>query len=545
MKKTLFIFLICFQLLNSCMKGERVDLVIHNAQVHVMDENMSVEEAIAIRDGKIVEVGPERQILNKYRSDETIDALGKDVYPGFTDAHGHIFAYANQKMSVDLVGCKSMNEVIYRCEKYLSRTGKKFIVGRGWDQTLFQYKEMPDYKALSEKFKNIPVCLYRIDGHAALVNKFLIKKAGISSRSSINGGEVQLINAEPSGILLDNAMKLVEDFLPKFSKSEWNDKILEVQQELFQYGVTGVHEAGIEFEQISILKNLIEQNKLKLNVYAMLLPSEKNKEFARKNGPYNFRNLNIRSFKVYADGALGSRGALLKEKYADDKHTNGLLLTPISEIKSISNFCLNNGYQMNTHGIGDSAISIILDVCKNAYQVKKDHRFRVEHAQVVNPRDFQKFADYAVFPSVQPTHAVSDCRWVENRIGSNRLPGAYAYKSLLNQFGMLAIGTDFPVESTNPFLTIHAAVKRKNKQNEPKNGFYMQESLTLDEVLKGMTIWAAFAEFNESKRGSLEKGKEATIVIFDKPVIASDLFIENFAWKTFIKGRKVYEQGEL
>ncbi len=545
MKKTLFIFLICFQLLNSCMKGERVDLIIHNAQVHVMDENMSVEEAIAIRDGKIVEVGPERQILNKYRSDETIDALGKDVYPGFTDAHGHIFAYANQKMSVDLVGCKSMNEVIYRCEKYLSRTGKKFIVGRGWDQTLFLNKEMPDYKALSEKFKNIPVCLYRIDGHAALVNEFLIKKARISEFSAVNGGEVQLINGEPSGILLDNAMKLVEEFLPKFSKSEWNEKIQEVQQELFQYGVTGVHEAGIEYEQISILKNLIEQNKLKLNVYAMLLPSEKNKEFARKNGPYNFRNLNIRSFKVYADGALGSRGALLKEKYADDKHTNGLLLTPISEIKRISNFCLNNGYQMNTHGIGDSAISIILDVCKNAYQVKKDHRFRVEHAQVVNPRDFQKFADYAVFPSVQPTHAVSDCRWVENRIGSNRLSGAYAYKSLLNQFGMLAIGTDFPVESTNPFLTIHAAVKRKNKQNEPKNGFYMQESLTLDEVLKGMTIWAAFAEFNESKRGSLEKGKEATIVIFDKPVIASDLFIENFAWKTFIKGRKVYEQGEL
>ena len=545
MKKSLFFFLICLYLLNSCMKGERVDLIIHNAQVHVMDENMSVEEAIAIRDGKIVEVGPERQILNKYRSDETIDALGKDVYPGFTDAHGHIFAYANQKMSVDLVGCKSINEVIYRCEKYLSRTGKKFIVGRGWDQTLFSNKEMPDYKDLSEKFKNIPVCLYRIDGHAALVNEFLIKKARISEFRAVNGGEVQLINGEPSGILLDNAMKLVEEYLPKFSKSEWNEKILEVQQELFQYGVTGVHEAGIEYEQISILKNLIEQNKLNLNVYAMLLPSEKNKEFARKNGPYNFRNLNIRSFKVYADGALGSRGALLKEKYADDEHTNGLLLTPISEIKSISNFCLNNGYQMNTHGIGDSAISIILDVCKNAFQVKKDHRFRVEHAQVVNPRDFQKFADYAVFPSVQPTHAVSDCRWVENRIGSNRLPGAYAYKSLLNQFGMLAIGTDFPVESTNPFLTIHAAVKHKNKQNEPKNGFYMQEALTLDEVLKGMTIWAAFAEFNESKRGSLEKGKEATIVIFDKPVIASDLFIENFAWKTFIKGRKVYEQGEL
>lgn len=545
MKRHLLFSFICVLFLHSCMKGEHVDLIIHNAQVHVMDDDMSVEEAIAISDGKIIEVGPERQILNKYRSDETIDALGKDVYPGFTDAHGHIFAYANQKMSVDLVGCKSMNEVIYRCEKYLSLTGKKFIVGRGWDQTMFSNKEMPDYKVLSKKFKNIPVCLYRIDGHAALINKFLINKAGISKYSAVNGGEVQLINGEPSGILLDNAMKLVEEFLPKFTNSEWSEKILEVQQELFQYGVTGVHEAGIEFEQISILKNLIEKNKLKLNVYAMLLPTEKNKAFAHKNGPYNFRNLTIRSFKVYADGALGSRGALLKEKYADDEHTNGLLLTPISEIKGISEFCLNNGYQMNTHGIGDSAISIILDVCKLAYQVKKDHRFRVEHAQVVNPNDFRKFADYAVFPSVQPTHAVSDCRWVENRLGTNGMSGAYAYRSLLNQFGMLAIGTDFPVEATNPFLTIHAAVKRKNKQNEPKNGFFMQEALSLDEVLKGMTIWAAFSEFSESKRGSLEKGKEATLVIFDKPVVASDLFIENFAWKTFIGGRKVYEQGEL
>jgi predicted amidohydrolase YtcJ len=527
------------------MKGEHVDLIIHNAQIHTMNEGMDVADAVAIRDGRIIEVGPERQILNKYRSNETIDALGRDVYPGLTDAHGHIFSYANQKMNVDLVGCKSMNEVVYRCEKYLSRTGKKFIVGRGWDQTLFSSKEMPDYKALSEKFKNIPVCLYRIDGHAALVNDFLIKKAGISECSAVDGGEVQLINGKPSGILLDNAMKLVEDFLPKFSKSEWNDKILEVQQELFQYGVTGVHEAGIEFEQISILKNLIVQNKLNLNVYAMLLPTEKNKEFARKNGTYNFRNLNIRSFKVYADGALGSRGALLKKSYSDSPHSNGLLLTKTSEIEKIMNFCLENDYQMNTHGIGDSAISVILNLCKKAYTIKKDHRFRVEHAQVIDPKDFQKFADYAIFPSVQPTHAVSDCRWAEERIGKKRMHGAYAYRSLLNQFGMIAIGTDFPVESINPFLTIHAAVQRKNKQNEPKNGFNMAEAISLDEVMKGMTIWAAFAEFNEAKRGSIEKGKEATIVIFDKPLTSNALFIENFAWKTLIRGKIVYEQGEL
>ena len=198
MKSGLYFILFSFFTVSSCMNGEHVDLIIHNALVHTMDEQLSIHKALAIRDGEIIEVGPERQILNKYSSDQTIDALGKDVYPGFTDAHGHIFAYANQKMSVDLVGCKSMNEVIYRCEKYLSLTGKKFIVGRGWDQTLFSDKEMPDYKVLSNKFKNIPVCLYRIDGHAALINQYLIRKSGITQHTKVEGGEIQVINGKPS-----------------------------------------------------------------------------------------------------------------------------------------------------------------------------------------------------------------------------------------------------------------------------------------------------------------------------------------------------------
>ncbi len=532
-------------LFSACMKGQKVDLIIHNARVHTMDENMSIEEAVAIRDGKIIEVGPERQILNKYRCEESIDALGKDVYPGLTDAHGHIFSYANQKMSVDLTGSKSYEEVLYRCEKFYSLTGKKFIIGRGWDQTLFSNKEMPDYRALSEKFPNIPVCLYRIDGHAALVNKRLLKMSGITAQTKVEGGEIQLINAEPSGILLDNAMNLINKHLPENSKEEWQEKIIEVQQELLQYGITGVHEAGIEFDQIQILKELIDKNELKVNIYAMLLPSAKNKEFAQKNGPFSYRNLSIKSFKIYADGALGSRGALLKKTYLDKPNSHGLLLTPISEMKNLSMFCLKNGYQMNIHGIGDSANAIILDICKQVFNIKKDHRFRIEHAQIIDPLDFQKFADYAVFPSVQPTHAVSDCRWVEQRIGKSRLKGAYAYKSLINQYGMIAIGTDFPVEQINPFLTIHAAVERLNEKNEPLKGFLKEEAITIEEVMKGMTIWAAFSEFKENTRGSIEKGKEATIVIFDKPIVANKTFIQNFAWKTFINGKVVYELGEL
>lgn len=540
-----FLLLVLLILFSGCMKGEHVDLIIHNARVHVMDESLTIHDAIAIRDGKIIEVGPERQILNKYSSDEDIDAQGKDVYPGLTDAHGHIFSYANQKLNLDLVGSKSMQEVVYRCEKFYSLTGKGFIIGRGWDQTLFGNDSMPDATQINEKFPRIPVCLYRVDGHAVLINDYLLKKAGINEQTKVEGGEIELINGKPSGLLIDNAISLIEPFLPKKYGKEMEVKFLEIQRELLQYGITGVHEAGISFEELQFLKKIIQKKQLELNIYAMLLPSKRNRAFARKFGPYSTKNLEVKSFKVYVDGALGSHGALLKNSYSDKSSSNGLLLTPVSELKDLSEFCLKSNYQLNFHGIGDSSISLILDICRGVFDVKKDHRFRIEHAQIIDPFDLKKFADFAVFPSVQPTHAVSDCRWVEQRIGKGRLNGAYAYKSLINQYGMIAIGTDFPVEDINPFATIHAAVQRKNVNNQPNAGFLMNESISLEEVMKAMTIWAAFAEFNENKRGSLEKGKEATLVIFDKPINSTSVYASNFAWKTFIRGKLVFQLGDL
>jgi predicted amidohydrolase YtcJ len=526
------------------MKGQKVDLIIHNANIHVMDDAGSVHEAMAIRDGKVIEVGPERQILNKYRSDEDIDALGKDVYPGLTDAHGHLLMYANQKLGVDLTGAKSMDEVIYRCEKYFAKSSNKFIIGGGWDQSLWGNDSMPNNKKLSEVFKNIPVCLYRVDGHAALVNEFLFKKAKIKG-SNVDGGEVKMVNGVPTGLLLDNAMNFVSKLLPAYPSSQVKKAISEIQEELFQYGITGTHEAGIDFKHIKLFKSMISSGKLKLELYAMLMNSPENRAFAIKNGPYRFRNLSIRSFKVFADGSLGSRGALLKKPYTDDHHSHGLLLTSVHEMRNIAQFCLKHGYQMNTHGIGDSANALILDIYKNAFIRNPDHRFRIEHSQVIDPADFMKFSEYAVFPSVQPTHATSDQRWVENRLGKNRLQGAYAYKTLLRQYGMLAIGTDFPVESTNPFFTIHAAVQRKNPSNQPLNGFLSQESLSLDEVIRGMTIWAAFSSFQENELGSLEKGKRANFVIFDKPLESNPSFEQNYAWRTFIRGKMVFALDEL
>lgn len=540
----LFLPLCMFMLLFSCMKGQKVDLIIHNAKIHSMDDANSVHEAMAIRDGEIVELGPERQILNKYRCDEEIDALGKDVYPGLTDAHGHLLMYANQKLGVDLTGAKSMDEVIYRCEKYYAKSPNKFIIGNGWDQSLWGTDSMPNNKKLSQQFKNIPVCLFRVDGHAALVNDYLLKRSNVLD-VQFDGGKICLEDGVPSGLLIDNAMNRVVQLLPKYSLKQLKSAILEIQDELFQYGITGVHEAGIENKHIAMFQSMVKSGKLKLDVYAMLLNSKENQMFAMKHGPYRYRNLHIRSFKVFADGSLGSRGALLKKPYSDDPHAHGSLVTPIEEMKKLASFCLKYGYQMNTHGIGDSANAIVLSIYKNAFMRNPDHRFRIEHAQVIDPIDFAKFAEFAVFPSVQPTHATSDSRWAEKRLGKDRLNGAYAYKSLLNQFGMLAVGTDFPVESTNPFYTIHAAVQRKNSKGDAGAAFLPKEALTFEEVVKGMTIWAAFACFREKEIGSLEAHKKANFVIFDKPMTSNEVFTQNYAWKTFIEGKLVFELDEL
>jgi predicted amidohydrolase YtcJ len=271
------------------------------------------------------------------------------------------------------------------------------------------------------------------------------------------------------------------------------------------------------------------------------MPSEKNIRFARKHGKYRYQNLSIRSFKVIADGALGSRGALLKKPYADQHNHFGVLTTSLDRMRQIAGICEAIGYQMNTHAIGDSTNRILLDLYQSIFELNKDHRWRIEHAQVVDWSDMNKFGEYAVFPSVQPTHAVSDQRWAESRLGKERMKGAYAYQSLLNQFGMIALGTDFPIELTDPFATIHAAVHRKNVDNFPEGGFYSKEALSLMDCLKGMTIWAAFASFQEREMGSLEPGKFANLVVLERPISTNNRYQANFAWKTMIRGKVVYQ----
>lgn len=539
MKRVIILFLVVLAAA-SCMKGKAVDLIVHNARIHTMDDGNTIVEAMAIKDGKIVEVGPERQIMNKYSADEYLDAEKKDVFPGFTDAHGHMLSYARQLLSADLVGCKSMNELLVRVEKYSQAKQPKCIIGRGWDQSLWGTTDLPTNEKLTELFPDIPVVLYRIDGHAALVNQKALDVAGITPQTAISGGSIGVKDGVCTGLLLDNAIPLVAEKLPDFSKKELKGAIEKVQQELLQFGVTGVHEAGVEQEEYQLLAELVKEDKLHLEMYVMLRPTAANIAFAKQHGPMTNKNLIVRSFKVIGDGALGSRGAFLKQPYNDDHATHGLLTTSPEELHRIAAIAESIGYQVNIHAIGDSTNRLVLNLLKEIQQRNPDHRWRIEHAQVVDPADFALFAQTGCFPSVQPTHAVSDQRWAAMRLGDKRLKGAYAYRSLLEQSGMLALGTDFPVEQTNPFLTIHAAVQRRNADGDPIGGFLPEEALTEEACLRGMTIWPAYASFQEMRTGSLEEGKEATFVILAFPFRVKETFEPNFAFKVFIRGRERY-----
>lgn len=526
--------------LYSCFKGEKVDLIIHNAKVHTMDEEGTIAEAVAIHEGKIIAVGPEREILNRFRAEKFINAEKKDVVPGFHDGHGHIMSYAKQKLVANLYGSSSYYEMLMRLEEFHEKQPSDFIIGRGWDQSLWEENTFPNNDLLNERFPNVPVALTRVDGHSMLINDTLLKLTGLDTMQSIPGGEVVKKDGVPTGIILDHAIDIVTQLIPKPDQNLLIEKILEVENELLSYGITHVHEAGVFGEDRDLLIGLYEQEKLKLNTYLMLFPSEDNKSFIRENGKLRVGNLSIRSIKILLDGALGSHGACMLEPYSDNPHSSGLRLIDNDELKDVASFARENDYQLNAHCIGDSANRTMLHTVLDLMSDRADHRWRIEHAQVINLDDVELFSESGVIPSVQPTHATSDFRWAEKHIGSERLKGAYAYRTLLNTRKMMVIGTDFPIEAIDPFATIHAAVQRKNSDDEPVGGFLKEEALTLNETLRGMTLWSAYGCFEESNVGSIEKGKRANITILDFPLVSQPTFQPNYAYYTIIDGEIVF-----
>ncbi len=528
----------------SCnQEKENVDLIVYNAHIQTVDSALQFFQAMAVREGRILDLGSSKYINKTYSSAATIDFKNRFVYPGFIDPHSHFIGYSINLMYADLWLSASMEEIIERLKEHEeANPDDNWILGRGWDQNNFEVTEMPDNSLLNEMFPDKPVYIVRVDGHAAIANNEALNMADINGRTSVGGGEVVMENGKPTGLLIDKAMSMISSLIPNPTDEEKVVLLQKGERNLFSVGLTSVCDAGLPLESILFLDSLQKNAEIDIRVYAMLNPTRENYDYFLSNGPYITDRLTVRSIKLFADGALGSRGALLKQPYNDRPYSRGLLVDDVNLMRSACELAKRHGFQVNTHCIGDSAVSLILDMYATHLKPDNDLRWRIEHAQVVDPADFDKFGKYNIIPSIQTIHAVSDMRWAENRIGPERIKGAYAYRDLMNQTGWLPNGSDFPVEDINPLYSFHAAFTRQENGGFPAGGWHPEQALTREEALRGMTIWAAKANFEEKTRGSLEKGKFADFVVFDADLltIEPEKIYDLKVHETWLEGKRVF-----
>jgi predicted amidohydrolase YtcJ len=517
-KATLLSF--CFLFLIGCTSND-ADLIIHNADIYTVNKEFDKATALVVKNGKFIAVGGE-DLLEMYDAKSVVDLNGFPVYPGFIDAHCHFYNFGLLQEQLDLSGTKSFDEVVEKISEYIATHPGVPVLGQGWDQNTWEVKEYPTKEILDQKFPKELIAIKRVDGHALLVNQKVLDLAGIDDKTEIEGGVVLRVKGALTGVLIDNAMDPVYAALPKPTVKQQEQALLAAQEICFQNGLTTVDDAGLDKEQLELIERLHEEDILNIRVYGMISNTPQNLEYYLKKGKVQTERLNIRSVKVYADGALGSRGAALKEDYSDDHGNRGSYVTPVDEIISLAYVLAKNGFQMNTHAIGDAANYEVLKAYKKALATDEDPRWRIEHAQVVTKEDRQFFGS-KIIPSIQPTHATSDMFWADERLGKERIQGAYAYKSLLDWSGKVALGTDFPVEHVSPLKTFFAAVARTTENQLPEGGFQMEDALTRPEALKGMTIWAAHANFEDEIKGSIEIGKVADLVILKKDIMEIDV----------------------
>jgi predicted amidohydrolase YtcJ len=525
----------------SCETKQEVDLIVTNANVYTVDSTFSKASALAVKDGKFIAVTTDEEIMKKYESSELLDAQGKTIVPGLIDAHCHFYGLGMTQQVVNLRGTTSYEEILDKVSAFQKERPSDFILGRGWDQNDWEVKDFPTKDALDELFPDTPVALERVDGHAYLVNQRALDMAGITKTTQVSGGEVILgKDGEPTGVLVDRPMAMVDAVIPQPSRATQIQALKDAEAISFDYGLTTVNDAGLNRSTIELIDSLQQAGELKIRMYAMVSNNEANLDYYLDKGVVKTDRLNVRSVKVYGDGALGSRGAALKTPYSDQPGHFGAMITPMDEMEALAERIAASEYQMNTHAIGDSANIVVLRAYDKALEGKSDRRWKVEHAQVITDNDFDYF-EKGIIPSVQPTHATSDMYWAEDRLGEERVQGAYAFKTLLDKAGMVALGTDFPVEKVSPFLTFYAAVARQDLEQYPEGGFQMKDALSREETLKGMTIWAAYSNFEEKETGSIEVGKKADFVLLSDDImtVAINAIPELQAEQVFVGGEKV------
>jgi predicted amidohydrolase YtcJ len=513
-------------------RPQEVSLILLNGRVYTANDRQPRAEAVAILGERIVEVGTTREIESRFRSPQVIDLKGKTVLPGLVDAHLHVEETGVALMNVDLTGRNSVKEIQGLIEAEAARKSKAaggWVRGWGWDQNRWDVKRMPRHEDLDSVSGSVPVYLVRVDGHAVWVNASVIELAGITKKTKDpEGGRiVRDRNGDPTGVFIDNAIQVLASVLPSPSEGERREAIQRAMDLFVKNGLTEVHDMGADLGTIAIYKGLARSGQLPLRVYVALDGGNRETvEQYLKSGPeidlFDGR-LTVRAIKLYADGALGSRGAALLMPYSDDRGNRGLTLISSEDLRDAAEKALAHGFQLCVHAIGDRANTMVVDAFDSVYKTKNlkdlDMRFRVEHAQVLRLADIARFHQLGLIPSMQPVHCTSDMPWAEDRLGPERVKGAYAWRSFIKSGSIIPGGSDSPVEDPNPLKGFYAAVSRQNPVGKPDSGWHPDERMTREEALKCFTLWGAYASFQEVSKGSIEKGKWADLTVISDDIM--------------------------
>jgi predicted amidohydrolase YtcJ len=520
--------------------------VLTDATIYTSNPAQPMAEALAVVDGRIAAVGSRDDVLSAWPDLDVRSAGGQTVIPGIIDAHAHLRNLTELNLIANLVGTGSIDEIIARLREQEAELGPgDWLQGRGWDQNDWDVKEFPTRHDLDAAFPDRPVWLERIDGHAMWANTAAIRAASDDLfRTALvpEGGELfREPDGAASGVFIDDAEHLINPVVPPFTSEALDEAFAEALAETNRYGITGVHEAGVNLDNIDRFRRFADAGDLTVRIYAMVEPGETFDTYC--NNPYTRADdlLTIRSVKIYLDGALGSRGALMLDDYSDAPGVHGLLRTQPDDYRELVDRALACGYQINSHAIGDGANRLVLDTYEAA-GTTPEGRHRNEHAQIVALSDLERFAELGIIASMQPTHATSDMYWAEDRVGPHRIEGGYAWRTLLDSGTHLAFGSDFPVERVDPMLGFFASVTRQDDQLWPEGGWHADETLTREETLEAFTIGAAWAGFQEDDLGSLEVGKWADFVVMDTDImqVAAPGILDAEVLATFVAGRTVH-----
>lgn len=531
----------------------QADYVVHNARVYTMDPEQPMAEAFAVEGERILRVGDDEEILDAYPDAERLDALNRTIIPGIIDAHAHLMGRGLSLLQVDLVGTTSKDAIIERLMEFAQRLSEgAWLTGRGWDQTDWPVQDFPTREDLDAAFPDRPVWIRRIDGHAAWANTAALTAAGIGqirdAADPMGGRIMRDASGEPTGVFIDAAMSLVDRHVPDPTKNDYLQALRLVLAETARFGITGVHDAGIDLRDAALYRRAIEENWFDIRLYGMIGGRGPTYDHFCESGPILDDRFTVRSVKFYIDGALGSRGAALLEPYSDEPGSAGLLQIEPDVFAENVKAAMHCGFQVNTHAIGDRGTRLVLDAYEEALgQIGVvDHRNRIEHAQVVHPADIARFRELGVIASMQPIHATSDMYWAGDRLGEDRLEGAYSWRSFLDNGVRLAFGSDFPVENVNPLLGFHAAVTRTDAAGEPEGGWLPSQAVSREEALKAFTHDAAYAAFQDHDLGSIESGKLADFVVLSKDIMkvppAEILTTDVVA--TYLGGERIYRRED-